>query len=183
MKIPLWNSRALAVNTARHWTRVVTSTYRIHKYGLTLSLVFTSNPQNLTRYSTMDDWPSWAAQCKAVYPESSGSKRWPFILGARYLATARWPLSAHTWKALHPSYMEQEEQAHNWSPPVHTCMREAKEIDNSTRDVIHVVHVTTEYIIYALLQNTSTHWIEWHGISHTTESHTMNVTYNWLKHE
>ena len=61
----------------------------------TLSTAFTSNPQDLTRYSTMDSLPSWAAQCKAVYPASSESKRWPSILGARYSATARWPPTVH----------------------------------------------------------------------------------------
>ena len=37
----------------------------------TLSMAFTSNLQDFARYSTMDNWPSWAAQCKAVYPASS----------------------------------------------------------------------------------------------------------------
>ena len=32
----------------------------------TLSFAFKSNPQDFTKYSTMDSWPSWVAQCKAV---------------------------------------------------------------------------------------------------------------------
>ena len=79
----------------------------------TLSMCFTSKPQDLTRYSTMDSWFFWAAQCKAVYPSSSESKRWSFILRARYSATARWPPTAHAWKALRPPYIEQDEQAEN----------------------------------------------------------------------
>ena len=53
----------------------------------TLSMTFTTNRQDLTRYSTMDKWPSWAAQCKAVYPASLESKRWPSILGSIYTGT------------------------------------------------------------------------------------------------
>ena len=87
----------------------------------TLSTAFTSNPQDLTRYSTMDNWPSWAAKCKAVYPSSSESKRWSSILGARYSAMATWPPPAHIWKALSPPCIKQWEQAHNTSPPVYTC--------------------------------------------------------------
>ena len=41
----------------------------------------------------------------------------------------------------------------------HACRR-TKEIHNSRCEVVHVVHVTTRYIVCALLQNTSTHWIE-----------------------
>ena len=93
---------------------------------LTLSMVFTLNPQDLSRYSTMDNWPSWAAQCKAVYPLSSESKRWPSILGARYSATTKWPPSAHNRKALLPPC--KLGTGHNRSPLVHTCMKKENEI-------------------------------------------------------
>ena len=53
----------------------------------------------------------------------------------------------------------------------HACRR-TKEIDNSRCEVVRVLYVTTRYIVCALLQNTSAHWIERHGISHTTKSHT-----------
>ena len=72
----------------------------------TLSLAFTSNLCDFTRYSTMDSWPQLAATCKAVLPSWSESKRWPFILVARYLATARWPSMAHKRKALRPICIE-----------------------------------------------------------------------------
>ena len=68
----------------------------------TLSLAFTLNPQNLRRYSTMDNWPKLVATCKAVFLSSSESMRWPSIFGARYSATARWPPMAHKRKALLP---------------------------------------------------------------------------------
>ena len=85
------NKHSLSItNTSRHSHDI-----QPHKHVPTLSLAFTSNPQDLTRYSTMDNWPSWAAQCNAVALLSSQSKRWPSILGARYSATVRWPPSAH----------------------------------------------------------------------------------------
>ena len=85
----------------------------------TLSTAFTSNSQDRTRYSTMDNWPFPAAQCKAVSPLSPESKRWPSILGARYWATARLPPAAHKWKALRPSCIEQCERACNNHHQVH----------------------------------------------------------------
>ena len=44
----------------------------------------------------------------------------------------------------------------------------------------HVVYVIIRYIVCPLLRNTRTHWIEWHGISRTTKSHTMWHTI-WTK--
>ena len=76
----------------------------------TLSTAFTSNPQDRTRYFTMDNWPHWAEWCKAVSPTSPESKRWPPIFGARYSATARWPPIAHKSKALRPPYVEEWEK-------------------------------------------------------------------------
>ena len=61
----------------------------------------------------------------------------------------------------------------------HLCThayRRTKEIDNSRCEVVHVVHVTIRYIVCALLQNTSTHCVESHGISHTTKSHITQHT-------
>ena len=86
-----------------------------------MSTAFTSNPQDRTRYFTMDNWPHWAEWCKAVSPKLPESKRLPPILGARYSAAARWPPIAHKSKALRPPCVEQWEQADNRLPLVHTC--------------------------------------------------------------
>ena len=93
----------------------------------TLFLAFTSNPQDFTRNSTMDNWPLRAAQCKAVEPSSSESNRWPSILGARYWAVARWPPAAHKRKALRPRYIEQWEEGHkDHYLCTHTCRMHKK---------------------------------------------------------
>ena len=149
-------------------------------YGSTLSLAFRSNPQDLTRYSTMDNWPTWAAQCKAVYPSSPESKRWPSILGARYSATARWPPTAQASKALCPPCIEQRNRLttiHHLC--THAC-RMTKEIYNSRCKVVHVVHVTTIDTYTALCYKYTMRWVTW-NITYCQKPY--KVTYNGLKHE
>ena len=97
---------AHAAGVSREVTQCIRQT--AHSINMpTLSMAFTSNPQELTRYSTMDSWPNLAARCKAVAPTLSLSKRWPSIFGTRYSATARWPRMAHMRKVLCPPCIEQ----------------------------------------------------------------------------
>ena len=73
----------------------------------TLPLTVTSNPQDPTRYSTMDNWLFWAALCSAVFTSSRG------LFWARHWATLTYLSSVLSWLALHSSCIFQWRQGHN----------------------------------------------------------------------
>ena len=102
-KIKIQKSRTCVLVYCTHAAGVPESSYDASdkQQVATLSMAFTSNPQDLMRYSTMNNWPSCAARCKAEYP-SLESKRWFPIFEARYSATPRWLPMAHKTKVLLP---------------------------------------------------------------------------------